>query len=215
MSDRGRFPRKDADFSTRLSTIVPYLNSEATRLLIASDRISRLNELKTDWDDLFPKSTNPSTSTKTIRDRKNATRKDIETLLRKVYADIPRSRLTTADCNTLNLRKGGIVHTPRGKMDTEPGVIVSARTGRKLDVECRVSGDSTRASRHPQSDAIEWHCKVAGTVHTGIVSKARFTIQLPESDAGEMADVQCRWINLTDSNKNSEWSAAVSVMVMF
>lgn len=240
MSTPRRFSTKDADFSNDLNTIVPHLNSEAARLQITPARLGPLNDLKTIWDDLFPKSTNPSTSTKTIRDTKNQTRQNIESLLREIYDDIPNSVLTNDDRDKLNLPERDSIPTPRGKMTTVPGVILNSRTGRNIDVECRVTGDSSRPSRHPDSDAIEWRCNVAPVVRTstlpdsttpptadpitrqpeaaafrtGIVSKAKFTIQLPEEDAGKMADVQCRWLNVTDSSKNSEWSAAVSIMVM-
>jgi hypothetical protein len=236
MSTPRRFPAKDADFNTHLGTVVTHLNNEATRLQVSTDHITELNDLKAVWDDRYPKSTNPNTSTKTIRDQKNATRDNIEALLREIYDDMPASVLTTADRNELNLPERDTIPTPRGKMNTVPGVILNSRTGRNIDVECRVTGDSTRASRHPDSDAIEWRCNVASAIggrtttttppdsttpqpagsafRTGIVSRAKFTIQLPQEDAGKMADVQCRWVNITDSSKNSEWSAAVSVMVM-
>jgi len=245
----GRFSTKDADFSNDLNTIVPHLNSEAARLQVAATRLSQLNDLKTDWDDLFPKSTNPSTSTKTIRDTKNQTRQNMEALLREIYDDIPNSVLTNDDRDKLNLPERDSIPTPRPSIGTEPGVIVNSRAGRKIDVECRVSGDSSRPSRHPDSDAIEWRANVApmprtggsetpppmappvgGTTaeppatdtrqaaapafRTGIVSRAKFTIQLPETDAGMMAAIQCRWVNITDSTKSGEWSAAVSIMVM-
>jgi len=235
MSTPRRFPTKDAEFNTHLGTVVTHLNNEATRLQVSTDHITELNDLKAVWDDRYPKSTNPNTSTKTIRDQKNAARDNIEALLREIYDDMPASVLTTADRNELNLPERDTIPTPRGKMNTVPGVILNSRTGRNIDVECRVTGDSTRASRHPDSDAIEWRCNVAPVVRTdtatppptgdpvtrlpeaagfrtGIVSKAKFTIQLPEEDAGKMADVQCRWVNITDSSKNSEWSAAVRVM---
>jgi hypothetical protein len=236
MSTPRRFPSKDAEFNTHLGTVVTHLNNEATRLQVSTDHITELNDLKAIWDDRYPKSTNPNTSTKTIRDQKNAARDNIEALLREIYDDMPASVLTTADRNELNLPERDTIPTPRGKINTVPGVILNSRTGRNIDVECRVTGDSTRPSRHPDSDAIEWRCNVASAIggrtstttppdsttpqpagsafRTGIVSKAKFTIQLPEEDAGKMADVQCRWVNITDSSKNSEWSAAVRVMVM-
>jgi len=241
----GRFSTKDADFSNDLNTIVPHLISEAARLQIMPATLTLLTNMKTDWDDLFPKSTNPSTSTKTIRDTKNQTRKNMETLLRAIYKDIPDSVLTNDDRDKLNLPERDSIPTPRPAIETEPGVIVNSRAGRKIDVECRVTGDSSRPSRHPDSDAIEWRANVtpmpqtggttapppaggttaeppatdtrqptAPAFRTGIVSKAKFTIQLPEADAGKMANIQCRWVNITDSTKNGEWSAAVSIMVM-
>jgi hypothetical protein len=232
----GRFPTKDADFNTHFGTVVAYLNTHSVRLLITAVVLSALGDLKTLWDDLYPKSTNTDTATKSIKDQKRQVRKDIETLLREIYADIPNSVLITSDRNTLNLKERDTTPTARGKINTVPGVIIQARTGRLIDVECRVTGDSTRPSRHPDSDAIEWRCNVAPLAdtapttpppgdpttrvpdapafRTGIVSKAKFTVQLPPEDAGKMADVQCRWVNITDSSKNSEWSAVVTVMVV-
>lgn len=72
----GKFPRKDADFNTYIGTVVPYLTAEAAQLQVTPAQLAPLNGLKTAWDDLYPKSTNPNTATKTIRDSKNQTRKN-------------------------------------------------------------------------------------------------------------------------------------------
>jgi hypothetical protein len=191
MSTPRRFPTKDADFNTHLGSVVTYLNSEAARLQVAATRLATLTTLKTAWDDLYPKSTNPNTSTKTIRDQKNDTRESIETLLREIYDDIPASVLTPADRNELNLPERDSIPTPRGKMNTVPGVILASRTGRNIDVECRVTGDSTRPSRHPDSDAIEWRCNVAAMERTGTATPFRPVCPAPRGRAGHPAANSC------------------------
>lgn len=241
MNNRKRFPDKDSEFNNYLNNVIPYLVAEAARLQITTARTTTLTDLKTAWDDKYPKSQNTNIATKTIVDEKNALRATLEQELRDTFDDIPKSLLTSADRNTLNLPERDATPTKRGKIDTKPGVILKLQAGEGVWVECRVSEDSSRASRHPDSDGVMYRYTLAapataantappagntgtpgtpGTTPpvasapvyvTGINSKARFFIAIAEADLLKVMTLQCQWLNSTDNKKNSGWSNPVSI----
>jgi len=228
----GRFPDKDADFNDYLVIIVPYLVANAARLGLAPTTLTILTELMADWVLKYPPSQNPDTVTKTITEEKAALRNSIETQLRIIYDDIPKSRLTLTDRNTLNLPARDTTPTARPAIGTTPQTTIQAKDGRKIQVSCRVASDSSRSSRHKDSDGVEYRYTLAaaggGAIPTpgnpvpaptsavqvvDFSTKAVFVIQLADADAGKVITVQCRWKNTTDPVKSSSWSNPAQTMV--
>jgi hypothetical protein len=54
---------------------------------------------------------------------------------------------------------------------------------------------------------------VPKTSVTDISTKARFTIQLTQADAGKIITVKCRWKNISDNSKSGPWSNPATTMV--
>jgi len=234
----GLFPKKDADFNDYFLIVYAYLTDpiNLARLVISAINMTELNNLKTDWDNFYPKSQNANTATKTIIDKKSDTRDDIEELLRKIYKDIPDSALTTDDRNTLNLHEPEPASV-RPKIDTAPSVILKPKTGFRMQVENRVEHDQTRPSKHEDSDGVEykhWFTPeevkpadpnnptppVPATTTPVIVgpklsTKARFIIQLEETDGGKTLNLQSRWKNNVDESKSGPWCEVVSARVIW
>lgn len=228
------FPKKDAEFNDYVNIVVPFLNTHAGRLQVSPAHLAELNTLHGQWQTTYPQSQNPDTATKTVIDNKNELRDDLEQELRDTYNDIPQSLLTTQDRNTLNLKKRDLQPTPRPTIESSPNVTMKCKEGRLMLVECRVDADSSRPSRHPESDTIEFRYKVntddsgsptppappapepggsgawQGPFHSG---KARFKIQLPENAAGKLLILQARWKNIVDDSKSGPWSEEVSARV--
>ena len=230
----GRFPNKDADFNDYVAIAIPHLLTNAAHFNLSPETLVILTDLKQAWDLKYPLSQNPDLVTKSITDEKTALRATIEARLRAIYDDLPKSVLTTADRNTLNIPARDTTPTARPAISTTPVTSIKAKEGRKIEVTCHPEGDSNRPSRHKDSDAIEYRytlalaapakdpnsssadsnsCPVTSAPVPGISTKARFIIELAEGDAGKVITVQCRWKNITDNAKSSSWSNPAQTMV--
>lgn len=231
------FPDKDADFNDYFGIVYAYLIDPAnvTRFLISATNLTNLNTVKTNWDTQYPQSQNTNTATKTIVDNKNILRGDIEELLRDIYGDIPNSVLTTGDRNTLNLHER-TPGSPRPAITTKPNVILNSQSGFSILVENRVIADSTRASKHADCDVVEYKYKVtevasgpptpptpgspsptpgpaAAWIGPLLSGKARFIIQLANTEGGKLLTITTRWKNTLDDSKSGPWSDEVSARV--
>lgn len=229
------FPTKDADFNDYFTIVSAYLVTHAARLLISATNLGALGNFITNWPSLYSSSQNTSTATKTIIDNKIIMRDDIEELLRDIYDDIPKSALTTDDRNTLNLHERA-AGSPRPTITTKPNVILNAQSGFSILVENRVIADSSRPSKHADCDVVEYKYRVAevasGTpapptpgsplptpgpatswVGPLLSGKARFAIQLTNTDGGKLLTITTRWKNTIDDTKSGPWSDEVSARV--
>src|SRR4051812_39042034 len=104
MSGRAPFPDRHVHFNDYVVLAVPYLSTNASRLKIEPSDITQLNNYFNDWKNIFPLSENRATRTHTISLQRNELRAQMETLLRHIYSDIPRSRLNTDDRSTLKIK---------------------------------------------------------------------------------------------------------------
>jgi hypothetical protein len=125
------FPSKDSDLNSYFQTAVPYLTSNAVRLLISEENQTRLNDSLTDWDLIYPNSQNSNTRTKTIIQNKDIAKVNFINLLRVVYGDVPASVWTTEDRNTLNLAPPNTSRTPAPVPSTKP--IGQVDTSKRLE----------------------------------------------------------------------------------
>jgi hypothetical protein len=114
------FPSKEADFNVYVQAAVPYLISNKERLLISDDNLTSLTNNSNAWNLIFPASQNTNTRTKTIVENKDIAKVDLMGIMRKIFADIPQSALTTEDRNTLNLPLRDTTRTPAPVPDTRP-----------------------------------------------------------------------------------------------
>jgi hypothetical protein len=218
----GIFPKRDADFNTYFGTALSYLNTHAVRLQVAAGNLTDLGAIKVDWDVKFPLTQSSNTSTTTLVEEKNELRDDAEELLRKIYGDIPQSLLTLSDRNTLNLkeRKQG---SPRPAITTEPILILQAMPGAFVKFTCRVEGDSSRPSLHPDADGVELKASILSeppvnpeTDLRNIVfsSKASFKSDTDINQIGKRLYAMARWKNNSDDAKSGPWCPVQSVMLI-
>jgi len=110
MSTGGPIPSTDAEFNDYVNDAHVYFNTSGNSPRIISGANLVAYNLKIGaWrgpsgnNGVYAKSQNPATRTETtIQDKANL-RKEIEDLLRDIFADIPNSVLTTTDRSTLHL----------------------------------------------------------------------------------------------------------------
>jgi hypothetical protein len=102
---------KDAEFNIKLLSIIGYLfgttvraltqpaviPGHAARLNISAANLTALWNLFYLWTDYYPKSLDPTLTSKPIRDNKNSTRRDFETLWSEIVGDMTKSALINDD----------------------------------------------------------------------------------------------------------------------
>lgn len=122
MPEKGYFPPKDADFNTYANQAAPYLDDNKARLGIDSVALTDLGTLMTQWNDIFPKSQNPTLRTSNITKDKNDLRIKLEDQFRLIYDDLPHSKLTNKDRDTLNIKRRDSKNTPMPVAGKGPGI---------------------------------------------------------------------------------------------
>jgi len=122
MPERGPFPAPDGAFNTYANTASKYLRDNKDRLKVDDDQLTGLGNLMEQWNGIFPDSQNKDKRTKSITDDKNKLRPVLEDQFRLIYGDIPQSKLTVNDRNTLNLKARDLTPTPVPVADDAPGI---------------------------------------------------------------------------------------------
>jgi hypothetical protein len=154
MANYGIFPTADADFNIYINNANTYLNTATvkTRLVTTPTAVGSLTQVSgwiatatIGWNALYPQSQNPALRTKTITDSKNALRKQIETGLRTVYDDIPKSILSQTDRDTLNLSLPSTSGTPNPVPTSRP--VGSVDTSQRLQHTISFVDSDTPTSR--------------------------------------------------------------------
>ncbi len=219
MTQKGIFPTADNAFNTYINTAMPYLNTNRGRLGVNADNLTEGTALLTQWNDLFPQSQDRNTRTTSITIDKNKLRKAIEGLLRSIYADIPRSTLTTQDRTTLNLRErdaqltkiavavkapgmeqGSIIHLQHSLRFINPIEKESRRIpeGQRILLETYVGAQNMEANTIPFANGIT-------------VSKAIKKIAFTDAQVGKTAYYRACYIN--NSDEKGPWSEIFEVVV--
>ena len=221
MPQGGPFPTKDAEFNEYVNRVFPYLDVNRTRLHVSDPNFDALTVLMERWTSIYPQTQDPNLRTRTFIDDKDEVRKLLETLLRTIYGDIPRSALTAADRETLNLPAPDRQPTARGAIGTAPYPQLLPMGGGKVRIELRVQHDRSRASMHPLAHSIEMAYTVGTTppasplsaaVHTDY-KKAIRTFDLGADNPGKKLFAFFRWKNETDEGKSSPWSTLVQTVI--
>lgn len=218
-------PITDSDFNTYIKRAIPYLDANKSRLDISSSNVTEMNAKLGEWNLLYPKTQDETQVTPVLIDDKNDLRDEIEELLREVYDDIPKSKLTNEDRGKLNLPKRDPVNTPRPAITTVPFVNLLSRSSATIQVRCRVEEDSTRASRHEHADAIEMCYKIGEEADapaspddcnkTITFKRALHKVKLDIADASKIFYSYTRWKNISDDSKSSGWSRMESAVITY
>lgn len=235
MLRRNIFPTRDAEFHIYFLQVVTYLIGtivpDPTFPAILPDRIFRLGmtydglhplwALYNQWAAIFPKSQNPDLRTTAITNQKNTIRENIETELRKLYSDIPETKIIEDDRETLNLHRRDATPSARPAITTAPEITIQALSGGQVRIVCRVDSDSTRPSMHPDANDVEIRYQVGGTAPvspTGlpnalVSSKSKFMLHLNVADAGKRVYMYLRWINSSDDSKSGPCTRLLSAII--
>lgn len=226
----GPFPKKNTEVSDYFDVVTPYLNTHASRLSVSSDNLSALNDLydkggstpqsEFGWSQIWVLYSNPATVNKTIRTIVKTRRKQIETILRIIYSDIPESAFTTNDRNTLKLPK----------RDSEPTTIQAVQFVPVLSFKSVSNGIQIVRFKNPEtpeSNAMppNQRCEVKRYVgeakladkdvpfiHFGDTGKHLFKVEYKPKDKGKTAYYRARY--KTRTGKVGPWSDVQSEIVL-
>ena len=216
MADDKIFPTTLSGKSEYYNRCIPYCDTNKVRLMIDATKIADQVTNLGKWNTAYPKSIDKNLTTKTLRDERDGLIPVIENGMRAIYDDIPQSKLTDADRNTLKLKKRDTVKTSRPKINDVPVAKVRGMEGALMEITARTATDSSRPSMHKDADAIEIIYVISDTAPKNIneytksfiSSKAKFVIQLDIADAGKTMYCYARWKNNSDNNKSSPWGDA-------
>jgi hypothetical protein len=135
---------------------------------------------------------------------------------------INNSSISIEDKTTMKLPLGTGGHSPRPAITTAPFVLLKALGGLRIRFECRVEGDSSRPSLHPDCDVVELRGKVGNTPPVNYTecdkdytsTKANFTVEMPPEFEGKTLYVYARWKNQSDKAKSGPVSSMVMVKIV-
>lgn len=151
MSNQTRFPKRDADFNMYIASVIGYLNTHKSRLVITPTALSKLTELNTlfsgtdkSWNSIYITSQNPVLATKTTIAHKTELRSQLESALRILFDDIPKSYLNPNDRSTLNIPLPATKHSRAKNPDTIPYLSIKNRG--HLTIDLRISDVSNLKS---------------------------------------------------------------------
>jgi len=143
--------------------------------------------------------------------------------------------LTPDERLIFNLKVPDRTPTSRPAIDVKPDVILRAKEGMRMQVECRLEHDQTRPSKHKDCDVVEfrhWFNTAPTSVGTdptnpaplatatvvkiiGESGRAKFIIQFAETDAGKILNLEARWKNSKENHKSGPWCEVVSARVIW
>jgi hypothetical protein len=214
---RGPIPPKDADFNTYINTAIPYLQANDARLGVSGPNVNALVGFLNDWNVLFPKTKDRTQRTPALTEEKNKLRDKIETLLRKVYADIPESALTTNDRNKLNLPERDTVPTDTELPDNPPNIDLKDNGVSFQKVLAHNFEDPDFDGKPDGVNLINaaWHIGDNPPAHPKDFdndkdfSTALFKIQFDAVDSGKKVRIAIRYIG--NRGQEGPWSKAISV----
>ena len=221
-----KFPNTLSGTNDYYAISVPWLNSEASRLNVDGTRLGELNDLYDDsstglgWLQIYPLTTDDTTVTPSLRDKRNDLIKDINEKLREIYLNVPGADLTQDDRSKLRIfkRKKRSARTP---ISEAPDVALTTMEGGNIRQRLRFDTDENRASRHPDADGWIRVSKTGGAPPAGpedCPEKEEGTRVLTIIEAGAENDRKpyycfVRWAIFGQSPKNGPWSSMEVVSI--
>jgi len=208
------FPSKEAERHEYYKIVCPYLltPANASRLGILSSFLTEIDTTFTAYHTIFPLSQNPDTRTQTIVAEKNIADKELQKILRKTLNDLPKSRLTAQDRNTLNLperaKRGSLHH----KMESVPKLIVDMGNRLLHNVWMRDENNHRGWGKPKGVRACQLWIKVGGTPpvdekelsFVGAATKSPYRVPFDGNDAGKTVYYWARWEN--NRGETGSWS---------
>jgi hypothetical protein len=227
MAFKGIFPNPDAEFSVYINNAINYLNvaGNKSRLVLTptanaqlTTALSLLSTANTGWNAVFALSQNPAMRTKTVTDTKNTLRDQLETALRTVYDDIPKSVLSPADRDTLGIGQQHSSGAPVPVPTSRP--LAQVDTSQRLQHTISFVDSETPTSR-AKPEGVRgcqiWY-KVGSTVgdpreltFAATDTRSPYVLQFDGADAGKMVYYWLRWENTR--GEIGPWSDVVSATI--
>ncbi len=177
---------------------------------------------RNDWNAIYALYVNVATRTAPV----TATKQDamdafiitVQPLLDIIAAS---PAIINEDYSAFNIKKRDTEPSPKPAMTTAPFPKVLPIGGGKVRVTVRVLHDSTRASMHPDADAIEMKYSIGSVppaseeeaLNSRSYKRAIRIFSLGQAQAGQRMYAFFRWSNETDEEKSSQWSTMVQTVI--
>jgi hypothetical protein len=213
------FPTVDDEFNSYVDNGITYLNTNAARLGVSKTNSTLITQLQTDWDSNWLLMTDDTQRTAVVIAKKTSLRKQIETALRSVYADIPQSALTDDDRKVLHLKARDTHGTRIAPMDHAPVMTMGAMEHLQHTLRFQNSATSdSKAMPDGQKIYLEYFVGAPGLAPATIafangknISKFKAAVVFTEADAGQTCYYRCCYENT--HGERSPWSATLSAIV--
>ena len=218
MPNRLPFPSEEAKLHTYFEVGVKYLVDNKTRLGVSDDDETALLDEHAIWKVVYLDATEDATSTKTIVKKKNTSAKAMMVVMRRIYADFPRSKMIQKDYDTLGMTQRGDTQTKNPKPKTWP--ITTIDSGGRFRHLISFMDDVTDATSG-KPDGIKscqlWMCigskpkGIADLTFVGNCTKWPYTVEFVGTDAGKMVYYWARWENTT--GQVGQWGPEASATI--
>ncbi len=222
MPHNGPFPSKEADRNSYYNAAAPYIlvPANTTRFGVSATNKNNLTTGLASWNTAFGLTQNPDTCTKTAIENKNVADKNMQTVMRAIFNDIPESVLTNQDRTTLNLPVTDKHSTPAPVPSTRPNVMINAAN--RLEHGLSVKDESTpNSSAKPDGvRGCQIWMKVGGEApadvkemrYVATITKSPFINHFDGADAGKVIYYWARWENTR--SETGPWSTMVAATVV-
>ena len=218
MPNRLPFPSEEGKLNTYFGVGVQYLEDNQVRLGVSTDDMIDLLDEHAKWIVVYPNATTDSVSTKSIVKDKNKSLKNMLVIMRRIYADFPKSKMIQADYDTLGMTQRSGKQTKNPKPKTSP--ITTIDSGSRLVHYVSFKDDVAEATS-AKPDGVKscqlWNrigseAKViADLTFVGNCTDWPYKVEFDGTEAGKMAYYWARWENTTGQVGN--WGVVASATI--
>lgn len=219
-------PKQDDDFFNFQGNFVNLVTLNAVAWGVPVPSVTALSASQALFEPLYHtaqnKSTRNSADVLAHRQSRNIYEKEIRTVARQYLMNSPL--VSDIDRTNLGLTVRDTEPSPSLPITDVPIIGLKGLGGGDIEVRCRVTGDQSRTSMHPDADVIDYRFSM---VKSGDVppedpencpkgnsqTKAKFVLRAGAKNAGKRFYGFFRWLNKRKPRQEGPWSNAQSVVI--
>jgi len=223
----GKIPTRIAEFngflnstSTMLSTGTP---TRGEQLGMTSANVTQWVDYQSQWGPLYSNYQDKAQRTTALRNQMNNLRDefdDFATDQRKILSVSPD--ITEAEMITLGFSPKDGVKTAKPVITVSPYTQVRPLGDTFLEVRNRVTQDGSRASLHPDANAIQVCYQIGGDAPAGpeactaseVFSKALMKWNPANASEGDTIYMFFRWFNTRDNKKSGPFTKLIKTIIV-
>ncbi|MES2621545.1 MAG: hypothetical protein V4615_11905 [Bacteroidota bacterium] len=231
MAQEDYIPDGYAEFFPWQNNLVTMVSTNAVAWGIPVPKVTELGDKQDIYVPLYTAATTPSTKTKAANVAHEEGRKVYEKYIRGFVKEflINNSAISTQEKIDTGLNPNISSGGSRPAIETSPHTTLKGLGGGVMKFECRVESDSSRASRHTDSDGVEIRYRILEKEGVGspppgepgggdmptpetcplqyFSTKATFKLELGGSNVGKLIFVFTRWKNNTSPEKSGPYQS--------
>ena len=218
MPNRLPFPNEEGELHTYFDVCMEYLIDNQVRLGVSDEDMLALLDEHAIWKKVFPAAANAATSTKSLVTNKNDSLKKMLAIMRRIYADIPKSKLLITDYDTFGMTQRTSNQSKNPRPKTAPHIhIESGNRLVHLITFIDAEGEGTTAKPEGIKSGQLWMrigsepTVAADLTFVGNCTKWPYHVEFKGADAGKMAYYWARWENTTA--QVGEWGPVASATI--